>query len=126
MAAYVLTEYGSAALEKWPTRAGTPSTVLGTPSMTDYESAALEPVATDDSTDTEHHDLAPDGGIIVAGDGAELLDEDTDDVADVQEARPDDCQCWDDAQGLPCWPCYRAGFENPNPETPGASDDGGA
>ena len=32
--------------------------------------------------------------------------------------RPDDCDCndWNDGDGLPCWPCYRDGFEAPNPE----------
>jgi hypothetical protein len=35
------------------------------------------------------------------------------------EERPDDCGCWDPEQGLPCWPCYRDGFEEPNPDVEG-------
>ena len=31
--------------------------------------------------------------------------------------RPDDCDCasFMGDYGLPCWPCYRAGFENLSP-----------
>jgi hypothetical protein len=31
--------------------------------------------------------------------------------------RPDDCDCAPVLAdgGLPCWPCYRAGFRSPNP-----------
>ena len=49
-----------------------------------------------------------DGGIIEAGDDGEILDE-TDD------GRPDDCDCgdWNADADLPCWPCYRDGFEEP-------------
>jgi hypothetical protein len=28
---------------------------------------------------------------------------------------PDDCDCWDADPEPPCWPCYRDGFEAPNP-----------
>jgi hypothetical protein len=33
------------------------------------------------------------------------------------DERPDDCDCasFMGDYGLPCWPCYRDGFENPNP-----------
>ena len=48
-------------------------------------------------------------GIVVAGDDAEILDTDGDE-------RPDDCQCWDAALTLPCFECYKAGFEEPNPD----------
>jgi len=52
--------------------------------------------------------LATDGGdIIEADDDGEILTDD--------DGRPDDCQCAEflaDA-GLPCWPCYRDGFEVP-------------
>ena len=37
--------------------------------------------------------------------------------AEPVDDRPDDCSClssWD----LPCWPCYRVGFETANPEAP--------
>jgi len=50
-----------------------------------------------------------DGGIIDAGDEAEIIDESAD------EGRPEACECsalHDDAT-LPCWPCYRDGFETP-------------
>jgi len=29
--------------------------------------------------------------------------------------RPDDCDCTPLMEELPCWPCYRDGFEGPNP-----------
>jgi len=29
--------------------------------------------------------------------------------------RPDDCGCWNSDGDLPCWPCYRDGFAEPNP-----------
>jgi hypothetical protein len=51
-----------------------------------------------------------DGGIIDTGDEGEILSEDNGD-----DGRPDDCQCAEflaDA-GLPCWPCYRDGFNEP-------------
>jgi hypothetical protein len=37
------------------------------------------------------------------------------DESNHSDERPDDCDCWDFEQGLPCWPCYRDGFEEPNP-----------
>jgi hypothetical protein len=50
---------------------------------------------------------ATDGGIIDASDDGEILDE--------SDGRPDDCDCggWNAATELPCWPCYRDGFEVP-------------
>jgi len=64
--------------------------------------------------------VADGGEIIVAGDEGEILDEDDDeDVVDLSEvtgdARPEDCDCgdWNSGLGLPCWPCYREGFETP-------------
>lgn len=53
-----------------------------------------------------------DGGIIDAGDDGEILG-DTDE-------RPSDCLCSPRMTGLPCFPCYRDGFETPNPN---AGDD---
>jgi len=55
--------------------------------------------------------VATDGGeeILVAGDEGEILDEsDGDD-------RPEECDCgeWNADTDLPCWPCYRDGFEEP-------------
>ena len=45
-----------------------------------------------------------DGGVTVEADGVEHSDE-----------RPDDCDCTPLMEDLPCWPCYRDGFEEPNP-----------
>lgn len=30
--------------------------------------------------------------------------------------RPESCDCREAGDALPCWPCYRAGFDEPNPE----------
>jgi hypothetical protein len=38
------------------------------------------------------------------------------DTVGVTGGRGDDCDCWDADAALPCWPCYRDGFEVPNPE----------
>jgi len=59
---------------------------------------------------------ATDGGVIEAGDDGEIL-QDNDD-SDKRRQRPDDCDCgdWNDRTELPCWPCYRDGFEVPSPE----------
>jgi hypothetical protein len=32
-----------------------------------------------------------------------------------EDGRPDDCDCSPLFEDLPCWPCYRGGFEEPNP-----------
>ena len=47
--------------------------------------------------------LTADGGIVVKTEESDHSDE-----------RPDDCDCIEIAD-LPCWPCYRDGFEEPNP-----------
>ena len=73
--------------------------------------------------------VAADGGIIEAGDDGEILD-DGDDSADEStdegdesgaDARPDGCDCgeWNDGLSIPCWPCYRDGFEGPTPASAG-------
>ena len=52
-----------------------------------------------------------DGGIVDAGDDGIVLDDDT----DAGDERPTDCDCAEfhaDA-ALPCWPCYRDGFDEP-------------
>ena len=54
--------------------------------------------------------------IIDAGDDAEILDDGTNtDTDDEDPGRPDDCDCgaWNADAELPCWPCYRDGFEVP-------------
>jgi hypothetical protein len=35
--------------------------------------------------------------------------------SDHSDERPDDCDCAPTFEELPCWPCYRDGFEEPNP-----------
>lgn len=69
--------------------------------MTEYTQAALESAATTEETDD----------VIVASDDAEII-ADTDGEDDVEE-RPDDCACGEFHRdtALPCWPCYREGFE---------------
>lgn len=44
-----------------------------------------------------------DGGVTVEADGVDPSDE-----------RPDDCDCTPLMEDLPCWPCYRDRFEEPN------------
>ena len=56
---------------------------------------------------------ATDGGeILDAGDDGEILEADTD-----TDDRPADCGCgaWNADGPLPCWPCYRDGFDEPAP-----------
>jgi hypothetical protein len=59
--------------------------------------------------------VASDGGIIEAGDEGVILE-------DGDDERPEDCDCWDAEGELACWPCYREGFDVPNPEEPGADE----
>jgi hypothetical protein len=56
-----------------------------------------------------------DGGIVDAGDDAELVDD-----TDADTERPADCDCvaFHDDAALPCWPCWRDGFDEPNPDAP--------
>jgi hypothetical protein len=35
--------------------------------------------------------------------------------SDDSDERPDDCDCLPSMEDLPCWGCYRDGFEEPNP-----------
>lgn len=70
---------------------------------------------------------AADGGeIIDAGDDGEILQEDTD-VDEEDLERPDDCACgiWNEDTGLPCWNCFRIGFESRNPDPPEDGEDAG-
>ena len=39
--------------------------------------------------------------------------------SDHSDKRPDDCDCSPTFEDLPCWPCYRDGFEEPNPNVGG-------
>jgi hypothetical protein len=48
---------------------------------------------------------ASDGGVVLDDSGSDLQDDD----------RPNDCGCTPLMENLPCWPCYRDGFESPNP-----------
>jgi hypothetical protein len=43
-----------------------------------------------------------DGGVMVEADGVDHSNE-----------RPEDCDCSPHFEELPCWPCYRDGFEEP-------------
>lgn len=65
------------------------------------------------SADSTPRAVADGGEIVVAGDDGEILDE-TDDVEGTG-GRPDDCQCTSFLadEGVPCWPCFRDGFETP-------------
>jgi predicted nucleic acid-binding Zn finger protein len=54
---------------------------------------------------------ATDGGIVVADDDGEILDES--DESD--DGRPNACECdeFHTDTDLPCWPCYQDGFDEP-------------
>jgi hypothetical protein len=55
--------------------------------------------------------MRADGGVTVEPEEANHSDE-----------RPDDCDCSPLFEELPCWPCYREGFEEPNPHTGGSDE----
>lgn len=80
-----------------------------------------------DSHIGEHTDATPkvaatDGGMAtVEGDAV-----DTEDDTDTDEGRPDDCDCGEWCpEDLPCWPCFREGFEEPATEDAVAVEDDG-
>lgn len=54
---------------------------------------------------TEDQPARADGGVTPDS----LVTDDRDDD------RPEDCDCGPHFEGLACWPCYRDGFEEPNP-----------
>jgi hypothetical protein len=57
------------------------------------------------------------GPVLAAADGGSgVIATDDDAETSTGTDRPEDCQCWDAEQELPCWPCYRDGFRSPNPE----------
>ena len=64
-----------------------------------------------DHVDGQARAVATDGGeeILIAGDEGEVLEESTGD------GRPEECDCgaWNADTALPCWPCYRDGFDDP-------------
>lgn len=62
-----------------------------------------------DHVDASPKRAATDGGIIVADDDGEILE------SDVSHGRPEDCECgeWNAEADLPCFACYREGFEQP-------------
>jgi predicted nucleic acid-binding Zn finger protein len=67
-------------------------------------------------------------GAAVATDGGRVVEppvgDDTD--ADTADSRPDDCEChpaWSD-DVTPCFACWRAGFDVPNPDAPAPAADG--
>jgi hypothetical protein len=57
--------------------------------------------------------MKADGGVTVEAD-----------TTDDSDDRPDDCDCgeWNQGLGLSCWPCYRDGFEEPNPNAGGSEE----
>ena len=54
---------------------------------------------------TEDQPVRADGGVTLEEFSADDRDDD----------RPEDCDCSPRFEGLACWPCYRDGFEEPNP-----------
>jgi len=56
--------------------------------------------------------------VAVATDGGTVSETNSDAASeeDHYSERPDDCGCWNSDGDLPCWPCYREGFETPNPD----------
>jgi predicted nucleic acid-binding Zn finger protein len=62
---------------------------------------------------------ADDAAVLATDGGAVVEPTDTDDADDV-DGRPDDCEChpaWD-ADATPCFACWLAGFDVPNPDAP--------
>ena len=57
------------------------------------------------------------GACVAATDGGMVETTNTPDDGNDGDERPSDCDCGDWNQGLdlPCWPCYREGFEEPTP-----------
>lgn len=58
---------------------------------------------------TEDQPVRADGGVTLDSFGADDRDDD----------RPEDCDCSPLFEDLACWPCYRDGFEVPNPNATG-------
>ena len=67
--------------------------------------------------------VATDGGIVEASDDGEIIEATDDDVREAidHDGRPEECGCgsWNQGTGLPCWTCYREGFETVNPDAIG-------
>jgi hypothetical protein len=62
---------------------------------------------------------AGNAGQSIRADGGTTLEAGGKDYAD---GRPGDCDCSPSTADLPCWPCYRIGFDEPNP-SPEMSDE---
>lgn len=90
----------------------------------DHVATATPETAADGATPDDA--IATDGGsdILVAGDGAEVIESPTVDSSSdagaveadhADDERPDDCECpeFATADDLSCWACYRDGFETP-------------
>ena len=61
--------------------------------------------------------VTSDGGVIDAETGiVEATEDDGAEVLEGDDGRPDDCDCSPLFDDLPCWPCSRDGFEDPNPD----------
>jgi len=80
--------------------------------------AGIDPADVDDQLG-EHVDGEPEfaegNRALVTDGGVATVSDAGDDVQDVIDDRPADCDCWSPDSELPCWPCYRDGFETPNP-----------
>ena len=61
---------------------------------------------------SEEQPVRADGGITLEEFGADDRDDD----------RHDECDCSPLFEDLPCWPCYRDGFEEPNSNATGGDE----
>ena len=54
------------------------------------------------------------GPVVVTTDGG-VVDTSGENLEDTDDGRPDDCECaeWNNDSDIPCWPCYREGFDEP-------------
>lgn len=70
----------------------------------------------------EHVDATPQVGRAATDGGVHVSAAQAADAPD-QDERPAGCECdaiaIDDGDALPCWPCFRDGFDTPNPDAIG-------
>lgn len=78
----------------------------------------------DDESERERDDDQPGTSPIPVADGAGVTDPSGERAAAVDPERPDDCDCPDDPDGFPCWPCVRDGYrELPSDDRLESADD---
>jgi hypothetical protein len=70
---------------------------------------------------------ATDGGQLAPDVAEAVTDEEIDaraerDAVDETDERPADCACDGILTDVPCWPCFAAGFETPNPDADDTDD----